>query len=294
MSARSRKHVKILGHRFKRESFFAAVVAFAIFVTVIVVAWIVLLLVLDRRQQKTMADSLAKERAQAQAAAQQPATPIVVEEQPSALELFCEEQQTRSGFPVAGPIKMSGVDTQSKEKLPFIFWWSPKGVRLRYVPEEGASTDLVTDGVHCWQITAAGPKRIDGEPDGMFVNQLWRLFDPLSNYGRRGFAYRMLFDERFRNQDCRVIGLREQGKREVRFFFNVDTLDEIRRLVWLVGQQEGQREILMDNYRDVGGTRLPSQISILSGKDLLHGMAIDSVEILPEEPTGLFHPKAFN
>lgn len=286
MAARSRKHVKVLGYRIKRDAFFRALIAMTVFVTFVIVAWIVLLLVLQKRQEKTVTESLAKERAKEQSATP---LPVITTPEPNALDVFCEEQRLAAGFPAPGLIKMSGEDTCPETKRAFTLWWTPKGLRLSYAGEP--RKDLVTDGSHAWEVTEEEAKRIDGEPDGMYVLQLWRLFDPLRYLGDRGYAYRLLFDERFRNQDCRVVGLREQGVREVRFFFDEETLLEVRRLVWLVGQQEGQREILFDNYAVSGVVQLPRSITILSGNEMLHSLDITSADLQNHVPSGLYEAK---
>lgn len=284
MSKRSRKYINILGHKFRRDTFYKAFVSVLVFVTLIASAWIVLLLVQKRREEAVLADKVTDKVPSI-------STEIPVSAEPSELELFIQKQRAAVGFPLQGVLKLSGQEIDQGDARTFTLWLSSEGIRIQYADEAGPEI-YASNFQNVWRLSTDNSQSLEGTPKALQITQISRIFDPLARYGKKDHQYQKLLNQEFRNQPCSVVGLRVNGEREVRMFFNADSLAEIRRLVWLVGQPNGQREILFSQYNRQAGLLLPGKVTFKAHGSILKEMTFAKAELLEMDSDALFKPGA--
>lgn len=272
MSRRSRKYITIIGHRFLRVDFWRWVICFVVFLSIIAASWVTFLLFSAERRKESKAM-----QNQTKVAVVKEVTTVIGPTQPSRLDLFVDKQREAIGSVGDEGLVVSGEITQDGEVREFQDHWSPPNKMKRVFLTDGEVTEVLTyDGKQFWAVSPEGKVDMTDTPQAQLFAIEASLYDPLANYTEERRHYRLLFDEDFNGRPNKVIGYRFPGKVEIRYFFDSKKLFEVRRLAWLVGEKNGQRDIRFEGHREIAGRTLPGTISFISKGEVIQTIKIEN------------------
>ncbi|WOO42102.1 hypothetical protein [Rubellicoccus peritrichatus] len=286
MARKSRKYITILGHRFLKTDFFKWVICVVIFITVIAASWILFTLYSTQRRKEVLA-----EQARMEVTVEEEIPVSVGPAQPSRLDLLVKKQLKAVGYAGGESIIVNGQIIQGEEVREFEDFWSPPNKMRRELSSNGQIAEvLIYDGKEFWKVTPENKVNITDTSDAALFNVETTLYEPLAQYSKNQKHYRLLFDEEFGGRNNKVIGYRLPGEIEVRHFFDDEELFEVRRLAWLVGEKDGQRDIRFEKHEAVNGRAIPRIITFISKGKAVQIIKIREVTIQDSLPDSTFEP----
>lgn len=274
----NKRFVTILGHRFKRRTFFRWLAACMVFISVICASWIALVALKSSQRQQGNA---SQEQATATSAAtRDPATSL-----PHSVAHFIESHRKEAGFHEVEALEIEGTLTDSTGTRTFIAIWRPGHLHEKHVNKDGEEIILIHDGRNAWRLKDDDRELINNLECGQLLALRAQLIDPFASLPGGPRDYRQLFDEDFSGMRCAVFSYRLPGSFEARLFFERKTQQEVRRLLWIENTNKGQREVIFQNHAKLGPVILPGLIDTYADGQRIMRVSLTSANATTELAT---------
>lgn len=258
-----------------------------VFLTIVAAAWILFMLYSDKRREEIRAE----QRKMAETIVVDVPEPVIRPAQPSKLDILVQDQLSAVGSTGSDSLIILGEIVQGGTIRKFEDYWSPPNKMRRELSANNQVDEvLIYDGKDFWKVTPEAKTNITDTPQAALFTLDTLIYEPFASYDEEQRYYRLLFDENFGGRNNRVIGYRLPGELEMRHFFDEKNLYEVRRLAWLVGEKDGQRDIRFEKYETEKSRTFPRLITYISKGKAVKIVKIEEVQVIADLPDSTFAP----
>lgn len=287
-SRKSRSHFTVLGYRFRRKRVLAWVTGAFVFASMVAAICLVAYTIVDKRHKALPGHEPDTPPAPAPVAE----LPTSSQRPSSELEQLVARWSEHNTIDEDAVLVVDATVFEGDDSYQIREYRMPSKFYRRDTLREGEVVlSYQLDGHRILRSTPLGGENIAETQEGLQVLLFASLLMPFEEFERYSNRFRFLFEESYSGEPVVVVGYRQTGKIESRHFFQRESLQELRRLVWMVGAPAGatgQRDIRFEDYKEMAGLSLPGTITLLSGGKEIMRIEIDDVSRVDKLTAGSF------